>query len=710
MIHLRGPRTDVVIDTAFGAPVVAHWGAPVGEIDPHALRRALARPVAGGGLDVVAPLSVVPEHGSGFAGRPGLLGHRQGGRAWAPRFVPAEVRRLGPSAVEVIAVDPHAGLQLATTIELDELLAVSVQLTNTGANRYLLQQLAPTLPLPSQARELLHFNGRWTREFQPVRRPFTSGAFVVENRSGRSSQDQVPVLFAGTPGFGEWSGEVWGVHLAWSANHQLLAEVLPDGRALVQAGELLHPGELVLQPGERYTTPTLYGTYSDSGLTPASWGFHRHLRALPAHPTSERPVLVNTWEAVYFHHDLAVLTALATAAAEVGAERFVLDDGWFGSRRDDRSGLGDWEVSPQAHPQGLQPLISAVRALGMEFGIWVEPEMVNPDSDLYRAHPEWALVETGYEPVLSRHQLVLDLANPEAYAHIRDRLHALLRNHDIAFVKWDMNRNHVHASGADGAAGSHAQTLALYRLLDELRGLHPDVEIESCSSGGGRVDFEILRRTQRVWASDCIDALERQSIQRGLSMFLPPELMGSHIGAPTAHTTGRTHSLAFRAVSALFGHMGIEWNLLGLNDQERAELAAVVALHRRFRPLLHTGDTVRFDPLPDGDVVSGHAHGVYAADRSEALVAAVQLRTGSSLTPPVLRLPGLEPDRLYTVREVPLPRQARPMGRRQPWLTDGITLTGRQLAVHGLQLPAMNPESALLLHLVAEPADAQVSS
>jgi alpha-galactosidase len=406
-------------------------------------------------------------------------------------------------------------------------------------------------------------------------------------------------------------------------------------------------------------------------------------------------VLVNTWEAVYFDHDLDKLRALADRAAQVGIERFVLDDGWFGSRRDDASGLGDWVVSPDAHPRGLGALIDHVTGLGMEFGIWVEPEMVSPDSDLHRAHPEWALTTDGYEPVLARHQLVLDLAQDGAYEHVLGQLDALLRDHDISYVKWDMNRDHIAASGVDGAAGTHAQTLALYQLLDELRIRHPDVEIESCSSGGARIDHEILRRTVRVWTSDCNDALERQTIQRGASMLIPPELMGAHIGPERSHTTGRRHDLAFRAATAFFGHLGVEWNLLSLDERELDALAKVIALHKRLRPLLHGGHTVRFDTDP-----AYVAHGVYATDRSEAIVSFAIVATALSLTPPPLRLPGLEPDASYLVEHLALPgERGGPSRSDVAWFREGIRLTGRQLASHGLQLPPMHPETAVLLHL-----------
>jgi alpha-galactosidase len=698
LIHLRSNAGDVVVDPSTGAPTIVHWGAPLGDgVELAALPLAAARPLVAGALDVVAPVSVVPEHGLGFPGRPGLSGRRGGGAAWAPRFAPAGHRFSGDGELVVSAIDEVAGLRLDVAIALGDVLRIRSTLTNAGAQRYSLDALTTTIPLPQHADELLTFDGRWAREFQPVRVPWERGAHLAENRRGRTSHETPPLLFAGTAGFGEWHGEVWGVHVAWSGNHTLLAERLPDGRRYLQGGELLHSGEVVLEPGESYSTPDLVAVYSTGGLTPASWGFHRAVRSSPAHPVRPRPVLLNTWEAVYFRHDLPTLRELADTAAALGVERFVLDDGWFGSRRDDTSGLGDWWVSPEVYPDGLTPLIDHVTGLGMEFGIWVEPEMVNPDSDVMRAHPEWALTTEGYEPVSGRNQLVLDLGQPDAFAHVLDQLDALLRDHDIAYVKWDMNRDHVQGSGAGGSPGTHAQTLAVYRLLDELRRRHPTVEFESCASGGGRIDLEILRRVERVWTSDCNDALERQTIQRGASMLIPPEVMGAHIGPRGSHTTGRVQSLAFRAATAIFGHLGVEWNVTRLDDAEREALREVIALHGRHRELLHSGDVVRFDTEP-----AYCAHGVYALDRSEGLVSFAQLATAGSLTPPPLRLPGLDPDRRYRAERVALPGERWGVSLTQPaWVTDGGEFTGRQLAVAGLQPPVLNPESAVLIHLTA---------
>ena len=695
VIHLQGSSFDVVVDLGHGTPVIAHWGAPVG--DPGALTVADDRPLVHGTPDVVAPLSVVPEHGTGFTGRPGLSGHRRQGRHWAPRFEPHS-HTVDGGRLTAVAEDPVAELRLVTTIEVGDCLVVAAELVNLSeTDRYLLDGLTVTLPVPQHLDEIGGFTGRWTREFHQVRLPWPHGAHTAENRRGRTSHETPSLLFAGTAGFGEWGGEVLGAHLAWSGNHSWFADRLADGRRYLQVGELLHPGELALEPGESYRTPDVVAVWSDAGLTPATQRFHRRLRARPGHPTRPRPVLINTWEAVYFDHDLDTLRDLADRAARVGVERFVLDDGWFGSRRDDTSGLGDWAVSADVYPDGLAPLIDHVTGLGMEFGIWVEPEMVNPDSDLYRAHPEWALTTDGYEPPLGRNQLVLDLARPAAFDHVLGQLDALLTDHDIAYVKWDMNRDHIAGSGADGAAGTHAQTRALYRLLDELRRRHPSVEIESCSSGGARIDHEILARTDRVWTSDCNDALERQQIQRGASMLIPPELMGAHIGPPRAHTTGRRHGLAFRAATAMFGHLGIEWNLCRLDDAELDALAEVVALHRRFRPLLHSGDVVRFDTEPEFV-----AHGVYRPDRSEALVSVARVATSPSLIPPPLRLPGLDPDHRYRIEHLALPREYVGPNRTLPaWWHDGVTMTGRDLATIGLQLPAMHPDTATLLHLTS---------
>ena len=703
LVDLGGDDTSFVIDPTVGSGVLVHWGAPVG--DGGALTStgaALMMPAVIGGLDVVAPLALVPEHGSGFPGRPGLTGHRADGRGWAPRFdVVSTV--ADDEGITIESADEVAALRLVTGARRHPggAMSVAVELVNDGDDDYWVDDLTITLAVPPHVAELITFHGRWCREFHPRRRPIDDGPLLAENRRGRTSHENPPMLWAGTAGFGEQTGEVWGAHLAWSGNSRVHAMRLPDGRTVVQLGELLHPGEVVLRPGERYATPVVYAVHSTSGLGVASRQFHAVVRSSPAHRDRPRPVVLNTWEAVYFDHDFDTLSRLAERAAAVGVERFVLDDGWFGGRRDDTAGLGDWWVSPDAHPKGLAPLIERVRSLGMEFGIWVEPEMVNPDSDLYRAHPDWALADPAYPPVLGRHQLVLDLGIPAAFDEILGRLDALLGDHDIAFVKWDMNRDHVQAAGAAGRAGTHEQTLALYRLLDELRRRHPDVEFESCSSGGARIDLAILQRTERVWTSDCNDALERQTIQRYASQFIPLEVIGAHVGPPTAHTTGRTQSLGFRAATALFGHFGIEWNLLALDDDDVAALTAWVDLYKRHRQLLHGGDVVRVDH----DDPHAFVHGVLATDRRTGLFAYVQLTSAQALLPRPVRIPELDPEQHYRIALIEQPGlpAGRHLTRDAMPIESGLELTGRQLAAHGVRLPVVNPESVALLWIEALP-------
>ncbi|HEU5082333.1 MAG TPA: alpha-galactosidase [Acidimicrobiales bacterium] len=682
--RLRNGDLTAVVDVSTPVPTVVHWGPDPGPL-PDGAPSLLDRGLPPAGLDREPPLPLVGAGEGGDPGRPGLLGCRPDGAGGHPRFAQGRWSMVGDEALRFEADAGGAGLRIEGEVRLGATLTVDVSLTNTGDQPYLLERLAVTLPVPADADEVLRFDGRWCAEMTPARCPWEGTTLRIENRRGRTSHDHVPVVFAGRAGFGELAGSVHGVHVAWSGNAELELAHRTDGRRTVQAGEVLAPGEVVLAPGETYQAPTVHGVWGD-GLNEASRRFHAEVRAhLPARP---RPVTLNTWEAVYFDHDASTLRALADRAAAVGVERFVLDDGWFGGRRDDTAGLGDWWVSPDAHPQGLAPLIDHVRGLGMEFGIWVEPEMVNPDSDLYRAHPDWVL---GDPEVLGRNQLVLDLSIDACWQHLHDALHRLLADHDIAYVKWDMNRDLA-------GAGAHRQVQALYRLLDALGDSHPDVEIESCASGGGRADLAILRRTCRIWASDCNDALERQVIQRGWSHLLPPAVTGAHIGPPRAHTTGRTQRLAFRAATALFGHLGIEWNLLDASERHLEALTWWIDLHKRLRPLLHGGDVVRLEAADPANL----AHGVVAPDRSEALFAFVQLTQSRRTAPATLRLAGLDPDRTYRVEHLAAPGEGFGWGRQPAWLAGGpVEATGRWLMAVGLQPPLLLPESASLVHLSA---------
>lgn len=694
LAHLTDGRTSVVLAGDGGMPEILHWGAALGMGDLDVT--IFERPVVGGSLDLDAPIGLVPEARRGWFGPPGIEGCRPDGTDFAPRFrLESSDVREGRFVAQLR--DLQAGLELTLHVELDDtgMLVVRAELTNTGASPFRVDALRLALPVPAHADELLTLTGRHNFEFVPQRTPWRQTCLTVENRHGKTSHERVGAVFAGPTGFGEHAGEVWGAHIGWSGDYELRCDAVTDARRVIHVGERLSPGEVVLATGETYATPLVYAAYSANGLNRVSRTFHDHLRARRAGRRRPQPVLLNTWEALYFDHDPATVRALADAAAAVGIERFVLDDGWFGSRRDDRRGLGDWSVSAEVWPDGLGATIEHVRSLGMEFGIWVEPEMVNPDSDLYRVHPDWALVDRRYPPVTGRHQLVLDIGRADVREHIFVQLDALLRAHDITYVKWDHNCDLV-APTSHGRAGTRGQTLGFYALVDRLRAAHPSVEFETCASGGGRVDFGVLMRTDRAWTSDSIDALDRHRIQRGFSLLFPPDIMGAHIGAGVTHTTKRRHRVGFRAVSALFGAFGVECNLLESTPEEQARISEAIAIHKRFRPLLHSGDVFRGDhPDPTIDV-----YGVVAKDCREALVSVTRLASGPTHHIAPIRIPDLRPAAHYRVTSIAIDGEPTGDARRQPsWLTTGFTATGQVLGRLGISCPALFPETSLLLHI-----------
>jgi alpha-galactosidase len=706
------PRDDALPDIAYAGPLTGIDPGEVVQVVPGAWR---------------CPL--LPEHAAGWFGRPGLSGHRlratgpeatgqqatgpqttapqaaappatdpdaahpAAGRDWSPRFRPVRLTHE-PERALIEAADPAAGLALATEIEAVPGGAIRCRhtLTNTGRAPYVVNSLEVVFPLPGDIGETLDFTGRATGEREPQRRPVTDGLWLRAGRRGRTGHDSPTVLVAGPPGFDFGRGRVWGLHVAWSGNTIYFLERNASGQVTLGGGELLLPGEIALARGESYATPWIYLAAAGDGLDGLAAQFHGYLRALPAHPASPRPVNLNVWEAVYFDHDLARLMSLADLAAEVGVERFVLDDGWFKGRRNDSAGLGDWWVDEDVWPGGLHRIVDYVRDRGLQFGLWFEPEMVNPDSDLYRAHPDWILATGDRIPPLQRGQLVLDLTRPEVSAYLLERLDAILTEYQISYVKWDHNRDLVDAGSTarDGAPAVHGQTLAAYALLDELRRRHPAVEWESCAGGGGRIDLGILERTERVWVSDMTDALARQSIQRWTVQLVAPEYCGAHVSAPFAHQTGRFMPLSLRCATALFGHFGIEWDLTAADEASLAELSDWIRLYKRYRGLIHSGRVTRVDTPDD----TAWMHGVVAADRAAALMCYVQRDVRAASRPMALTIPGLDPDRPYLITDVTPGAGPRRLDRR--------TVTGAALAEIGLGIPPRRPLTAIVL--AVEPA------
>jgi len=706
VVTLRAAGVSVVLDTAGPLlPRVLHWGADLG-MDATGLELATSPVVAHSALDDPAPLTLLPSQADGWLGTPGVQVSRHSGSA-PLRLQLTEPVTVQGNRVSVTADDDAAGVRVQLTLELDSFGVFSAMATvrNTGVGELAVVAVQLLMPLPERAVAGLDLTGRWVRERAPQRFAVQHGTHLRANRRGRTGHDATLLMSAGTDGFGFRRGEVWSAHVAWSGNHTHLVEHLPEGAgrhaSVLGGGELLEPAEVRLAPGETYRCPPVLFVYSAAGLDGVSGGVHRRLRARSQHPSSPRPVVLNTWEAVYFDHDLSRLTALAQTAASIGVERFVLDDGWFGDRRDDSRGLGDWVVSEQAWPQGLAPLFDRVRELGMQVGLWVEPEMVNLDSDVVRAHPDWVLGPPGVRPW--RRQHLLDLTNPAAWQHLLARLDSLVTDNGIDFLKWDHNRD-LHEAVSGGYPAVHRQTTAVYALLDELLARHPGLEVESCASGGGRVDLGMAERTHRVWASDCNDALERTDIQLWTSLLLPPELIGAHVGPPLAHTTHRHIDLGMRCATALFGHAGLEWDITTCTGEELAALRAWIELYKQLRPLLHTGDVVR----ADCDVAGERLHGVVAPDAAAAVFAFVQLSTGPSIRPGLRPLPGLDPARRYRVQlPAGITEPKTVQGAEPAWLApargDGLVVAGGVLTEVGLSMPVLAPGQALVL--VLHPAD-----
>jgi alpha-galactosidase len=701
--YRRAAGTSLLLSFYEEAPVLWHWGADLGELDDDdvaAYAGARTPTVPHSALDEPRVLGVLPASDTGFTGAPAVEALRMpAGDVWTPSFTAWQIEQYD-DGVLLTAHDPEAELSVRYELELTEEGVVRTRstVTNTGSSDLVLVALRSALPVGASATELLDLTGRWTRERVPQRREWGQGTWQRTGRHGRTGHDATLLMAAGTPSFGFRTGTVWATHVAWSGDHVAYAERTAEGESLLGGHELLGPGEVVLGQGASYESPWLMGAWSDRGLDGVSERLHAWTRRHSPRTRSTRPVVVNTWEAVYFDHDLGRLTALADAAADIGVERFVLDDGWFKGRRGDHAGLGDWTVDPAVWPEGLHPLVDHVHARGLEFGLWVEPEMVNVDSDVVRAHPDWVLKGRTRLPLDWRHQQVLNLQHPDAYTYILAALHDLLDEYDIAFLKWDHNRDLIDV-GHRGRPAVHGQTLALYRLIDELRAAHPRLEIESCASGGGRVDLGILQRTDRIWPSDTIDALERQHIQRWTSLVVPPEMTGMHVGGPVAHTTGRRHRLGFRAATALLGHFGVEWDISTLSGEERSELAAWIEVHKAVRQLVGSGTVVHGDHPDPSLLVSG----VVSVDRTDAVFVIAATGTARTQRPVPVVLPGLDDRKRYVVTSLGPEDRGPVVDLGSSWLAEGpVSLPGAALMQAGISLPVMAPESARVLRLGAQ--------
>ncbi len=674
-----GRQTLVLATQSDRLPQVVYWGATLPQTeDLAAVAAAHMIDVTGGMLDENPDLSLCPEAARSFPGQVGLILSDADGRAILPQFSVTDVAQ--GQTLAFTSRDDNHGLTLTFTFKVDtHSNVITCQTTLAADTPVRLHWLAaPVLPAPQHAREMIDVSGRWCGEFQLNRTPWTAGLHMRENRTGRTGHEHFPGLLVPSAGATNTSGDCYGFHYGWSGGHKMIAEELQDGRRQVQWG---NAPDTDSAPATQFETSPLYITYADNGLNGCGVSFQRHLRdniVTWAAPNAPRPVHYNCWEAVYFDHQLPVLTDIADRAAALGAERFVLDDGWFGLRDDDTSSLADWVIDGRKYPDGLAPLITHVQSLGMTFGLWFEPEMINGNSDVYRAHPEWVL--GACDQILGRQQKVLNMALPEVRDFLFDRIGAILGGNDISYIKWDHNRVLPQPDAA--------QTRGTYALLDRLRAAFPAVEIESCASGGGRIDYGILSRTQRVWLSDSNDALERLRIQHDAALFLPMAVTGSHVGPRVCHTSGRTIDITMRAWVAAQRHMGFEMDPRELDDRETQVLKDVTQWWKDNRNWMYHADILRLDSA-DPAVT---AELQLAQTGAQFVVFAGKAATSAQISPRPLRLTGLDPQASYRI-SLRNRDDINPLSRGTTLLKEqDLTMSGTYLMNNGITLPWSFPE------------------
>jgi len=578
------------------------------------------------------------------------------------------------------AIDPQSGiLARSAAIESREPQPVTVEQAATAA-----------WALPPARYSLSYLTGRWAGEWTLNQESLSRGARVIESRRGSTGHQANPwfAIQRGDPD--EEHGEVWFGALAWSGSWRITVERDQLDAVRVTGGFNPFDFGYVLHPGETLETPVFYGGYSRDGLGGASRLLHRfelhHVLPRKVGPGDEavpkpRPVIYNSWEATGFDVTEAGQIALAEKAAELGVDRFVMDDGWFGQRKNDHAGLGDWYVNEQKFPRGLAPLIDKVHSLGMDFGLWVEPEMVNPDSDLYRAHPEWVLSFPGRPRSEARNQMVLNLARTDVRDHLLGVLDRLLSENDIAFLKWDYNRNWSEP-GWDEVAPSEqkrvyvAFTRNLYDLLAELERRHPKVEIESCSGGGGRVDLGILRYVDEVWPSDNTDPFDRLSQQDGFSYAYTPQVMMAWVTDSPHWLNRRATSLSYRMLSSMQGSLGIGADITKWTPEETALAKRLIAAYHEVQPTIVQGDLYRLISPRNGSEFS--ATQTVSADRSQSVVFLFVHSTQEGRLFPRLRLEGLDRDAQYAL--TPIEGKAAPLTPTVAsgawWMSHGLDMDG----------------------------------
>ena len=662
-----------------------------------------------------SPYTTTPQEysgwGAGLFTEPALkVTFADGNRDLVLHFVSATPN--GSQSIDILLKDISREIYVTLRYSIDQetgILARSANIENREKQPVFIEQAAAAQwTLPPSRYILNYLTGRWGAEWTLNQEPIHGGERVIESRRGTTGHQANPWFaisrddsqsFTGPFTAGEEHGEVWFGALAWSGSWSFTIEQNQLDFVRVTGGFNPFDFGYKLKPGEHLETPIFYAGYSAHGLGGASRLLHRFEIAhiLPQSPDPKpRPVIYNSWEATEFRVDEPGQVALAEKAASIGVDRFVMDDGWFGQRKDDHAGLGDWYVNPQKFPNGLKPLIDKVHALGMDFGLWVEPEMINPDSDLYRKHPDWVLNFPGRPRSESRNQLVLNLARPDVRDYIFGFLDKILTENDIAFLKWDYNRNWSEPGWDQVPIDEQKKVYVefirnLYSVLAELRKKHPKVEIESCSGGGGRVDLGILRYTDEVWPSDNTDPFDRLSMQDGFSYAYPPQIMMAWVTDSPHWANGRATSLTYRMLSSMQGSLGIGANLNHWTAEDFATAKRLIAAYHSVQRTIVRGDLYRLISPRDNSQFSVTES--VSTDKNQAVVFAFTHSTIQSRTLPLLQLLGLNPDAQYKLTMIE--------GKSRPETPQ--TATGAWWMNHGLRLELRGDFQAAAFHLDRQP-------
>ena len=558
----------------------------------------------------------------------------------------------------ITLMDAAAGL----TVELlygvfysSDVITRSVRITNVSEGPIILHKAASMcIDMSFGSWDLIHFHGRHCMERQPERINVPGGIFTVSSNRGMSSHHHNPFIVLCSNDSNEDSGDCYGMMLMYSGSHRIETEKDQTGSVRVVAGIDPEDFSWQLDSGSCFTCPETILTYSASGLGQMSRNLHRIIRENviePRYMTEKRPVLINSWEACYFDFDDAKIDGLARSASDLGIDMLVLDDGWFGARNNDRAGLGDWYVNTDKLQCGLDALAQSINRYGLKFGLWIEPEMVNEDSDLFRSHPDWAITEPGRKPVVARDQLVLDITREDVRDYIYDRICDILGSAHIEYIKWDMNRglNNMYSSALPPhrqGEVSHRYVLGVYDLLSRIRAKFPDVLIEGCAGGGGRFDAGMLFYCPQIWCSDNTDPISRLIIQEGTSYGYPVSAMGSHVSASPNHQTGRSTPITTRAAVAMEGTFGYELDPAGLSREEREEIRREIRIYKRLYDLINYGDHYR---LALSGSIEGTCWSAVSKDRKECLVTAVLTDVHGNQPVVHSRLKGLEGSASYRI-------------------------------------------------------------